>query len=276
MDFQIEPYFTIIVSIMAVVFVIDRLVLRKRRIESYKSKELRQEVDEASVPEPWLIEQVNSIFPVLLFVWVFRSFVIEPFQIPSSSMEPTLEIGDFILVNKFAYGLRSPVSHDAFIPIGLPERGDVAVFIPPIDERYYIKRIIGIPGDRIRYDDKRLYINGEAMVVEITGENRALTFFNETLGDVTHKSKVNRLPSLDAETRAEESEGEWVVPDGHYFVMGDNRSNSYDSRLWRNPKTGEYLSFVPEDHLVGKAFAVWMHWRSWSSLPTFANNRVIN
>lgn len=281
MDFRIEPYFTLVVLCMALVFLLDRLIFRKKRVAAFIADKGVEDVkdlqllDKHSVPEPWLIEQVNSIFPVLLFVWVFRSFIIEPFQIPSSSMEPTLEIGDFILVSKYAYGVRSPISHERLIDVGLPDRGDVAVFIPPIDDRYYIKRIIGLPGDKIRYQGKRLYINDQALEINVTGEDRALTFFDEKLGDVSHKTKVNRVSVGSNSSTFSDGEGQWLVPEGFYFVMGDNRSNSYDSRLWHDRETGQTMSFVPENQLVGKAFAVWMHWRNWSSLPTFSFNRMI-
>lgn len=288
MDFKIEPYFTLVVVGMALVFFYNRLILRKKRVAAFianaggeaskaegeESKDLTL-LDKHAIPDPWLIEQVNAIFPVLFFVWVFRSFFLEPFQIPSSSMEPTLNIGDFILVSKFAYGVRSPISHERLIDVGLPERGDVAVFIPPIDDRYYIKRVIGMPGDSIRYQNQRLYINDQLVEINITREDRALTYFDETLGEMSHKTKVNRVFAESPSSDVVQGEGQWQVPEGYYFVMGDNRGNSYDSRLWRDPETGQAMSFVPESQFIGKAFAVWLHWNEWNSIPSFSFNRMI-
>ncbi len=204
-----------------------------------------------AVAEPTVVEYARAFFPVLLVVLLLRSFVAEPFRIPSGSMMPSLEVGDFILVNKFDYGLRLPVVHTEFVDLGEPERGDVVVFRYPKEPTVdYIKRVVGLPGDRVRYADKQLFINGEAVEQESLGiypgdgGNRmaGARMFLEQLGDVEHR--ILKRPVAGPE-------GEWVVPEGHYFMMGDNRDNSNDSRYW---------GFVPEENLVGKAFLIWMHW----------------
>jgi len=203
--------------------------------------------------EPTWIEYCKSFFPVILAVLLLRSFLVEPFRIPSGSMMPTLLVGDFILVNKYAYGIRLPVLDTKVIDIGEPQRGDVVVFRYPKDPSVdYIKRVVGVPGDRIGYFDKVLYINSEpaaqvpAGVYVGKGSGISMSGASErteTLGGIEHNILVmSRTPGM---------EGEYVVRDGEYFVMGDNRDNSNDSRYW-GP--------VPEANLVGKAFRVWMNW----------------
>lgn len=195
----------------------------------------------------WWVDLARSLFPVILIVLVVRSFVVEPFRIPSGSMIPTLHVGDFILVNKFSYGLRLPVGHQLIVPLGDPERGDVVVFRYPRDpSQDYIKRIVGLPGDRLRYADKRLTINGEAVPVEALGSwhgDEAVRLFRERLGEQWHRGLVHR--------GARDRGFTYQVPEGHYFMMGDNRDRSSDSRIW-GP--------VPRDHLVGEAFLIWMSW----------------
>ena len=209
--------------------------------------------------EPLLVEVSRSFFPVILIVLLLRSFLVEPFRIPSGSMMPTLLAGDFILVNKFAYGIRLPALNTKVWDIGEPQRGDVAVFRYPEDPSTdFIKRIVGLPGDTIRYRNKTLYINGKKMPQQLIGE-----YF----GDVSPYPHVRS-----AQRREEDLEGrehdilinpgqpsggryavirDYVVPAGNYFVMGDNRDNSKDSRFWGN---------MPEENLVGKAFLIWMNW----------------
>ncbi len=212
--------------------------------------------------EPYLIETGKSFFPVFFVVLVVRSFVAEPFQIPSGSMLPTLEVDDFILVNKFEYGLRLPVAGTKVVSYKDPDRGDVMVFKFPKNPKInFIKRVVGLPGDRITYRDKQLYINNklidEQLIKAPSLQNR-MGRYTEQLGDVSHEIfKASALPRVNKT---------WVVPDGHYFVMGDNRDNSNDSRFW---------GFVPDELVVGKAFAVWMHWESMLSLPSFSESRWI-
>jgi len=208
-----------------------------------------------ALKESTLVEYSKSFFPVILAVLLLRSFLVEPFRIPSGSMMPTLLVGDFILVNKFSYGIRLPVLDTKIIEIGEPSRGDVVVFRYPKDPTVdYIKRVVGLPGDRVGYFNKVVYINGEAIGqvpagvyvgkgsgVSMSGASKR----SEQLDGVRHDILVmSRTPGL---------EGEFVVPDGEYFVMGDNRDNSNDSRFW---------GAVPEANLVGKAFRIWMNWDS--------------
>jgi signal peptidase I len=211
-----------------------------------------QQAAETALREPAVIETAKSFLPVLLIVLVLRSFLVEPFQIPSSSMEPTLEVGDYILVNKFTYGVRLPVLGTKVWEVGEPQRGDVMVFFPPNDSRYFIKRVIGLPGDQVEYRHKVLYINGEIAPQDLQMALPTEVLMTEHLGDVSHT--IRTYPSRPYD------DGIWNVPEGHYFMMGDNRDNSSDSRVWGT---------VPETNIVGRAFAVWMHWESLLSLPRF-------
>lgn len=208
--------------------------------------------------EPVLVEYAKSFFPVLFVVFVLRSFLVEPFQIPSSSMVPTLQVGDYILVNKFTYGIRLPVIRTKVVDLNEPRRGDVMVFFPPhMNDTYYIKRVIGLPGDTVSYRNKKLFINGvpvqqESLGVVPDGGARYEVGL-ETLGDSSHLSQMNQgRPARDFSV---------TVKPGHYFMMGDNRDNSSDSRIWGQ---------VPEQDIVGKAFAIWMHWDSLFSIPSFS------
>jgi signal peptidase I len=208
-----------------------------------------------ALKEPTWIEYCKSFFPVILAVLLLRSFLVEPFRIPSGSMMPTLLVGDFILVNKFSYGLRLPVLNTKFIDIDKPARGDVVVFRYPKDPSVdYIKRVVGLPGDTVGYYNKAVYINGEQAgqvpAGIYIGEGSGVSMSGaserrEQLGDIQHDILV--VP------RKPDMEGEFVVAEGEYFVMGDNRDNSNDSRYWGT---------VPEENLVGKAFRVWMNWDS--------------
>lgn len=213
------------------------------------------EAQEQITREPILVEYSRSLFPVILIVLVLRSFLVEPFKIPSGSMMPTLLVGDFILVNKFVYGVRLPVINTKIIDMGEPKRGDVAVFRYPKDPSTdYIKRVIGLPGDRISYYNKQLYINGQKMpledkdIYEGVGSGIGMSGAEvelEDLDGVQHNILINRhRPTVN---------DEFIVPEGHFFVMGDNRDNSNDSRYWGT---------VPEENLVGKAFLIWMNWDS--------------
>jgi signal peptidase I len=213
---------------------------------------------ELAASEPTYVEYAKSFFPVLLVVFVLRSFLVEPFQIPSSSMVPTLQVGDYILVNKFTYGIRLPVIRNKVIDLNQPKRGDVMVFFPPhLNDTYYIKRVVGLPGDRISYTDKQITVNGDQVETEHVatlpeGRERYQLGF-ETLGESQHLMQTN--------DRRRAENFSVVVKPGHYFMMGDNRDNSSDSRVWGQ---------VPEKDIVGKAFAIWMHWDSIFSLPSFS------
>lgn len=245
MHFDFEAILTLATAITGLIWLIDALWFAKRR------KGAAPAAGEAVLTkprEPILVDYSKSFFPVILLVLLLRSFLVEPFHIPSSSMVPTLLVGDFILVNKFDYGIRLPVVHTKIIKVGEPKRGDVAVFRYPGDTSVdYIKRIVGLPGDHIVYRNKTLYINGVMMQRDVIGpytgpDADGAELSREHLGSVEHEMLT--IPG------GYSREGEWTVPNGEYFAMGDNRDNSYDSRYW---------GFVPEQNLVGKAFFIWMN-----------------
>jgi signal peptidase I len=204
-----------------------------------------------------LIEFTGSLAPVLGLVLLLRSFVIEPFQIPSQSMVPTLKVGDFILVSKWTYGIRLPVLRTKLLEVGSPQRGDVLCFFPPHEDRYFIKRLVGLPGDEVRVVNGVVYINGDEMVqsavAEKPGAPRSMVM-SENLTGVEHRLQRRTVATRLSHNFAAD------VPEGHYFMMGDNRDNSSDSRVW-GP--------VPEDRIVGKAFARGMFWNDFLSVPSF-------
>jgi len=236
--------------------------------------------------EPGLIDNSRAFFPVLLIVFILRSFMFEPFKIPSGSMKPTLEIGDFILVNRFTYGLRMPISNDIVIPINDPQRGDVMVFRPPhLPNTNYIKRVIGVPGDLIQYDYGRriLTLNGEPVGLtfdrRVTDDEGRYIRYTEHLEDKDHAVYLNQAGPSRQPYEWLPSEGV-VVPEGHYFVMGDNRDSSLDARYWeglRRGMQGDFSNngknawgFVDEDEILGRAVGIWMHWRSLTDGPSFS------
>ena len=253
-----------------VVWLLDKLFFAKRRA---KADGL---LDEAS--EPVVVDYARAFFPVLAVVLILRSFVAEPFRIPSSSMMPTLLIGDFILVNKYAYGLRLPVNNRKVVEVGQPERGDVVVFRYPgkgpndpntgLD---YIKRVIGLPGDTVSYRDNQLSINGQTLEYATVGEYVGKGPGAEMTGATELREKLpgrehavledNLRPVVD------QGEGEWVVPPGHYLVIGDNRDRSEDGRFW---------GMLPEDRLRGKAFLVWLNCSGWFCRNSFDASRIGN
>jgi signal peptidase I len=211
--------------------------------------------------EPWWIEYAKSFFPVLLIVFLLRSFLAEPFKIPSSSMRPTLEVGDFILVNKFAYGLRLPIIEMKIVPIGEPKRGDVIVFRLPSDpSTNYIKRLVGLPGDHVQVRDNHVTINDMPMELTWTG------FYTESPNYVGARLGIEKLGEKEHVVMAAagrySTDFEAVIPAGHYYFMGDNRNNSLDSRF---PQVG----FVPEENIVGRAVRIWMHWE-WPKMPAWS------
>lgn len=258
MDFDFAAIMVLAVLITGAIWAIDIFVWKPKRLaaaEGLKQKGVKEKEIDNAIKEPVMVEYARSFFPVILAVLVLRSFLVEPFRIPSGSMMPTLLAGDFILVNKYTYGIRLPVLNTKVIALGEPKRGDVAVFRYPNDPSTdYIKRVIGVPGDTIRYYGKQVYINGEPAeqtslgTYATTGEGLRMTGTDkrlEKLGDIEHEILVDTTrPSMNGET---------VVPEGQYFVMGDNRDNSNDSRVW---------GFVPDENLVGKAFMIWMNWDS--------------
>ena len=240
-----------------IVYLVDKLFFARNRYEARRegleglSKRERAE----HLKAPLVAEYCRSLFSVFVIVFILRAFFFGNFNIPTGSMETTLPIGDFLIVNKTAYGVRTPLNNAVIMPTGKPERGDIAVFHYPVYPQVdFIKRIIGLPGDHISYHDKVLTINGKEMpqtfvkqkIVKDDSPTKPVTIYREELGAVSHR--IVRMPW--AEARDFENV---VVPEGHYFVMGDNRDNSADSRYW---------GFVPASHLVGKAMFVWMSWNS--------------
>ena len=205
-----------------------------------------------------IVEYAKSFFPVLLAVFIIRSFIVEPFKIPSGSMMPTLISGDFIAVNKFSYGLRLPVFNKTLIKIGSPNRGDVIVFHYPKNPNIdYIKRLIGLPGDEVRYENKQLFIDGKAIEQEFSSDYiyslssaglMSAKEYNESLSTEGHAILIHDIPDKNYK---------FNVPPGHYLAMGDNRDNSSDSRVW---------GFVPDKYLVGKAFVIWLNFSELSRI----------
>ena len=233
----------LLVAVTGVIWLLDKLFFAGKRAVAGRG-------------EPVVVEYARAFFPIILIVLVIRSFVVEPFRIPSGSMLPTLHIGDFILVNKFSYGVRLPVVHTKILASGTPERGDVVVFRYPNNPRVdYIKRLIGMPGDTIAYDNKTITVNGKAVTMTAVERDGSLAGqvpesiqqFSEDLEGVVHPIFHNN--------ERYGMTGEFIVPEGEYFMMGDNRDHSNDSRFWGT---------VPEANLVGKAFFVWMSWDAYN------------
>ena len=253
----------LLLAVTGLVWLFDRYFLRKRRAGDAK--------------QPWWVEYSISFFPVILIVFLLRSFLVEPFKIPSGSMIPTLLIGDFILVNKFAYGIRLPVVNVKVLDIGEPKRGDVMVFRYPADPSLdYIKRVVGLPGDRIEYRDKELRINGQLVPRRAIGDYESrerLQYFPhylETFNGSEHEiilekeapGYVSRGLDFRHSANCDYNSGgiACTVPAGHYFMMGDNRDNSSDSRVW---------GFVPDANIVGKAFFIWLNLNELGRFGTF-------
>ena len=266
-----------LLALLDLVFLAPR---RRKAVANYQASvtPVDMQVVEKLNKEPLLVEYGKSFFPVLFIVLVLRSFLVEPFQIPSGSMKPTLDVGDFILVNKFSYGIRLPVIDKKVIEVGDPQRGDVMVFRYPSDPTVnYIKRVVGLPGDKIRYtSDKKLYVNDQLVAETLVGAEPgtlgSAQLYKEKLGEVEHmiRKEMSRYRTP--------PDPEWTVPAGHYFMMGDNRDNSNDSRYWDDPNIPkDELGMVPDKNIVGKAFAVWMSWPEpkASNLPNFSRVGLI-
>lgn len=277
MDIDFSLVLVCLVAICGGIWLLDTLLVKGGRIRAAEafaaraSKDLRlteeqveQELERLS-REPIVTEYAKSFFPVLLFVLTLRSFLFEPYQVPTGSMIPTIKIGDFILVNKFAYGLRLPVLGTKILDVGEPQRGEIMVFIPPHVNQYFIKRVIGLPGDTIRYENQRLSVNGELVPEEFVSSVSVDTGIgpldgvlnSATYNGVTHATQ--HIPGVNS-SRGRSS---WIVPAGHYFMIGDNRENSADSRVW---------GAVPEENIVGKAIAIWLHKDPGLNLPSFESN----
>ena len=269
MDFDFELILVLLTFVTGILWLLDILILaprRKKRVALAKAdgEALSEEDEQKLLKLPAVSDFSRSLFPIFLIVMLFRSFVYEPFRIPSGSLEPTLLIGDFILVNKFDYGLRLPVAHTKILPLDEPELGDIMVFRWPENPRIdYIKRVVGVPGDEISYINKELIINGKPATqtfdgyafenAEVDAPTRPVVVKEEDLMGVKHKIYIR------PDVPADNFRGV-VVPEGHYFVMGDNRDDSNDSRYW---------GFVPEENIVGKAVLVWMSWDSVSHKVRF-------
>ncbi len=261
MDFSLILFIALVVT--GIIVLLDHFILApRRRLTTVSSENIggNTEQNEAYSDRnmPLYVEYAKAFFPVILLVFTLRSFVIEPFRIPSGSMYPTLNIGDFILVNKFHYGIRLPVINTKIIGISNPERGEVMVFKYPHDPKInFIKRVIGIPGDVISYENKKLFINNKPVSFEYEGtymlprDNGSRTEtdqYAEMLSGNSH-FVINDPGVISRGTRGREIR----VPEGNYFVMGDNRDHSNDSRFW---------GFVPEENIVGRAFFIWFSWDS--------------
>ena len=253
----------VLTIVTGVLYAIDVLKFRKARAKN--------------APEPLWVEWGASFFPVILVVFVLRSFLFEPFKIPSGSMIPTLLVGDFILVNKFTYGIRLPVINKKIIDINEPQRGDVMVFRYPEDPSLdYIKRVVGLPGDTVAYQNKRLTINGQVVEMNKTTDylHPERLYYSEQylakMGNVEHRVLNDAdAPAFvpDASNFPHRENCTYnatgvicKVPPGHYFMMGDNRDNSRDSRAW---------GFVPEENIVGKAFFIWLNLSDLSRIGSF-------
>ncbi len=277
-------FLVILTFVTGIVWFVNKFYLAPQRAlkltqaEQQCEGELSESVKAKIIEPSGAVDTAVQIFPVIAFVLILRSFIYEPFQIPSGSMMPTLLDGDFILVNKFNYGLRDPIARHKFYENGLPERGDVAVFKYPVDPRIdYIKRIVGLPGDRIIYRDKSLYIQPacqasddvcpemKKVITEFVSKGEFgddLYRYASIMPNKTHEILIDNQTNAHIQAsnfcrhaglrlcqQAGTSRDEFIVPAGHYFAMGDNRDNSADSRFW---------GFVPEENLVGEAVAIWM------------------
>ncbi|WJW76139.1 signal peptidase I [Thiohalobacter sp. IOR34] len=252
MNFDFPLILVLATLITGGLWLLDTLLFAPRR-RARAAAAADESQREAALKEPVLVEYAKAFFPVIFIVLLLRSFLAEPFRIPSGSMIPTLLVGDFILVNKFAYGIRLPVLNTKIIDLGEPKRGDVVVFRYPEDPSIdYIKRVVGLPGDRIAYHEKKLYINGKLMPQRVVG---SYVGSGAAMASTGASLRIENLDGVEHEILVRPGvrgvEGETVVPEGQYFMMGDNRDNSRDSR---------YFGPVPEANLVGKAFMIWMSW----------------
>ncbi len=281
-----------------VLYVADKLVFRKQRrakaarlLADFDARnraaldrrepiveQERKSLEDGTVRQPAWLEYTASFFPVILVVFLLRSFLFEPFRIPSGSMVPTLEIGDLILVNKYEYGIRLPVINKKVVALGQPQRGDVMVFRYPLNPAQdYIKRVVGLPGDRVEYVNKRLTLNGQPVPTEKTEpyydaeRMRSYPQFVEQLADTSHRLIIDESvsPGMGREAPGNTHPGACQysgsgvvcqVPAGHYFMMGDNRDNSEDGRFW---------GFVPDENIVGRAFFIWMNFGNMGRIGSF-------
>jgi len=283
----------VLLVITGVIWFYDRLVHAKKRrlrgeqavaalpavgsMSAQERAQLEKQTYQKAARMPWWIEYGASFFPVILFVFVLRSFVVEPFRIPSGSMLPTLQSGDFILVNKYDYGIRLPVINKKIIDINEPKVGDVLVFKYPLNpEVDYIKRVVGTPGDVVEYKNQHLYVNGEEITRVRDGDyfepdrSQYVNRYEEFLGAKPNQILVNPNMNLNIapivhfpyfeQCEYRHSSVRCDIPEGYYYVMGDNRDNSLDSRFW---------GFVPEENIVGRAFLIWMNFNDLGRIGRF-------
>jgi len=260
MIFDFSSIMVLLVAASGAIWAIDTLFFAPKRYaaatenQTDSDADAKAVVDQISPPTPpVLVDYARSFFPVFLIVLILRSFIVEPFRIPSGSMIPTLLVGDFILVNKFNYGIRLPLINKKVIELGAPKRGEVVVFRYPLDPSTpYIKRVIGIAGDKIDYRDKRLYINDEEIEHDKIGTYVGLKSSAQHTGSkLAEEDLFGQAHQILLSPRRSTQSFSGVVPEGQYFVLGDNRDNSRDSRYW---------GYVPDANLVGRAFMIWMNW----------------
>jgi len=253
--FDFSTILVIVTLLTLLIWLMDIWFFRAKRVQKVMlgRSEKALEGEKIEIPEPKIVEYSRSFFPVLLIVLILRCFIAEPFRIPTGSMKPTLLEGDFVLVNKFTYGIRLPVTGSKVYDLSQPKRGDIIVFRYPKDTSVnFIKRLVGLPGDRIKYENKILYINDKPMTQtfvqksvdeQANGPTLPVMQFTESLNGIEHPIYQIKIRGYNVP--------EFVVPSDQYFVMGDNRDNSEDSRVW---------GFVPEELILGKAFFIWMSW----------------
>ena len=253
MIFDFSAIMVLLVAVSGAIWALDAMLLAPKRRAQYAGAATAGDDAVDQPPPPIVVDYARSFFPIFLIVLILRSFIVEPFRIPSGSMIPTLLVGDFILVNKFQYGIRLPVLNTKIIEMGEPDYGDVVVFRYPRDPSTpFIKRVVGRAGDKIVYRDRRLFVNGEEIPrqqmgtfvgIKSAAHHTGAQLFSEELPDRKHEILL---------TNGGHSQTfEGTVPSGHYFVLGDNRDNSRDSRYW---------GYVPDENLVGRAFMIWMNW----------------
>ncbi len=264
MNFDFSALLVILTFVSGSIWAIDAWFFSGLRKSKDDTESLKKKESVKTVQEPLIVDYARSFFPVFFIVLILRSFIVEPFRIPSASMMPTLLIGDFILVNKFDYGIRLPVLNSKINANETPKRGDIIVFRYPEDPRIpFIKRVVAVSGDKVAYFNKTLYINGVADRQKYNGHYRddgpgknmdGWQLLEASTGEKDHQILLNpQRPSQIVEK---------IVPEGHYFVLGDNRDNSKDSRFW---------GFVPDENLMGRAFFVWMNWSNskWWYVPSW-------
>ena len=262
MNFDFSALLLVLTVVSGLIWAIDSCFFAGNR--EINGTDVHTGSSNTETTEPLLVDYARSFFPVFFIVLVLRSFLFEPFRIPSASMMPTLLIGDFILVNKFEYGIRLPVFHNKIFENKTPSRGDIVVFRYPENPKIpFIKRIVGVPGDKLAYRDKTLYVNNVVDrqkyegLYEDDGPGRDMSgwlLVTTSTGDIEHG--ILHSPQRPSQVV------EKIVPEGHYFVLGDNRDNSKDSRYW---------GFVPDENLMGRAFYVWMNWSNsrWWYIPSW-------